>query len=85
MDLHKRLRSALWRLPTELLFHIFYLSPTSKLAPMLLTRICRRWREVAVGMPSLWCMLYMQLDDSDSMQRAGCYYGSSDREGFRSR
>ncbi|KAG1740806.1 uncharacterized protein EDB91DRAFT_1004775, partial [Suillus paluster] len=65
LDLHKRFGSALWRLPTEVLSHIFifclpevkYLSPASKLAPMLLTRICQRWREVAVGMPSLWCML----------------------------
>ncbi|KAG1738475.1 hypothetical protein EDB19DRAFT_1982912 [Suillus lakei] len=54
IDLHKRLVSALWRLPTEVLSHIFlyclpkdkYLSPAPQLAPILLTRICRRWREI---------------------------------------
>ncbi|KAG1863575.1 hypothetical protein DFJ58DRAFT_743765 [Suillus subalutaceus] len=63
MNLHRRLVSGIWRLPTEVLSHIFvhcfpetsHISPPSKtLAPMLLTRICRRWREIAVGMPSLW-------------------------------
>ncbi|KAG2141925.1 hypothetical protein DEU56DRAFT_911261 [Suillus clintonianus] len=62
LNLHKRLVSAVWRLPTEVLAHIFgYCLPThhqdvrsaSNKAPMLLTRICRRWREVAVHMPSL--------------------------------
>ncbi|KAG1837737.1 hypothetical protein C8R48DRAFT_581809, partial [Suillus tomentosus] len=63
MNLHKGLLSALWRLPTEVLSHIFsyclpetrlLLSPSTLKAPMLLTRICRRWREVAVGTPELW-------------------------------
>ncbi|KAG0698186.1 hypothetical protein DFH29DRAFT_773438, partial [Suillus ampliporus] len=66
VDLHKGLVSALWRLPTEVLSHIFYqrlpecdgwLSPSSKRAPMLLTGIYRRWKETAVGMPSIWCRL----------------------------
>ncbi|KAG0704625.1 hypothetical protein DFH29DRAFT_366538 [Suillus ampliporus] len=82
MDLHKRLGSALWRLPTEVLSHIFicclldvkYLSPTSKLAPILLTRICRRWREVAVGMPSFWCMLrIVEVNHTDWQRQAFCY------------
>ncbi|KAG1747856.1 uncharacterized protein EDB91DRAFT_47548 [Suillus paluster] len=82
LDLHKRFGSALWRLPTEVLSHIFvfclpevkYLSPASKLAPMLLTRICRRWREVAVGMPSLWCMLRtVEVDHGDWQRQAFCY------------
>ncbi|KAG1797258.1 hypothetical protein EV424DRAFT_1280114, partial [Suillus variegatus] len=49
-------------LATEVLCHIFihclpqtdYMLPNSKSPPMLLTRICRRWREVAVDMPLLW-------------------------------
>ncbi|KAG1830968.1 hypothetical protein DFJ58DRAFT_617144, partial [Suillus subalutaceus] len=57
INLHKRLVSPLWRLPTEVLSQIFChcLPPIPKLAvPMSLTRICRRWREVVVDMPNLW-------------------------------
>ncbi|KAG1806169.1 uncharacterized protein BJ212DRAFT_1201535, partial [Suillus subaureus] len=66
INLHKRLVSPLWRSPTEVLSQIFShclpqipkldrLQLPSKLtAPMLLTRICRQWREVAVGTPNLW-------------------------------
>ncbi|KAG0704560.1 hypothetical protein DFH29DRAFT_364268 [Suillus ampliporus] len=39
------------------LLEVKYLLPTSKLAPMLLIRICRRCRVVVVGMLSLWCRL----------------------------
>ncbi|KAG2040366.1 hypothetical protein BDR03DRAFT_916046 [Suillus americanus] len=78
MNLHKRLVSALWRLPTEILSQIFThclptrcnLSPASKAVPMLLTRICRRWREVAVDMPSLWQRLYV---GGDWQRAAFCY------------
>jgi hypothetical protein len=78
---HERLRSALWRLPTEILSHIFisclpedkYLSPASRLAPILLTRICRRWREVAAGTPSLWCRLRLAIEHNDWQKRASCY------------
>ncbi|KAG1738509.1 hypothetical protein EDB19DRAFT_1909258 [Suillus lakei] len=71
MTFHKGIGSALWRLPSETLSQIFYdclpedeylLSPASRQAPMLLTRICRPWREVAVGMPSLWCRLHVRID-----------------------
>ncbi|KAG1862644.1 hypothetical protein F4604DRAFT_1574444 [Suillus subluteus] len=78
MNLHKRLVSALWHLPTEVLSQIFAhclpvehrLSPASKAVPMLLTRICRRWREVAVNMPSLWQRLYV---GKDWQRAAFCY------------
>ncbi|KAG1874348.1 hypothetical protein F4604DRAFT_1764116 [Suillus subluteus] len=67
---HKGLTSALWRLPTEVLSQIFhqclpedqYLSPASNLAPVLLTRICRPWRDLAVDMPSLWCRLHVDIN-----------------------
>ncbi|KAG1747897.1 uncharacterized protein EDB91DRAFT_49244 [Suillus paluster] len=80
MNLHKGLTSALWRLPTEVMSHIFvsclpdtkHLSLAPKIAPMLLTRICRRWREIAVGIPSLWCRLSL----SGDLQRAAFYYDS---------
>ncbi|KAG1868665.1 hypothetical protein F4604DRAFT_903083 [Suillus subluteus] len=69
MNLHQELVSDLGRLPTEVLCHIFihclpqtgYTLPNSKSPPMLLTRICRRWREVATDMPSLWCRLSMDI------------------------
>ncbi|KAG1738514.1 hypothetical protein EDB19DRAFT_1829136 [Suillus lakei] len=80
MNLHKRLGSALWRLPTEVLSHIFiyyvpqanYLSrwPRSVDSPVVLTKICRRWREVAMGMPNLWCRLAIH---SNWQERAFCY------------
>ncbi|KAG1878083.1 hypothetical protein DFJ58DRAFT_740648 [Suillus subalutaceus] len=78
MNSHKRLVSALWRLPAEVLSQIFAhclpighrLSPASEAVPMLLTRICRRWREVAVDMPSLWHRLSV---GKDWQRRAFCY------------
>jgi hypothetical protein len=65
MTFHRKFASPLSNLPVELLSRIFvnclpaaYESSVSReLAPLLLTRICRRWRGVAVNMPSLWCML----------------------------
>ncbi|KAG2033818.1 hypothetical protein BDR03DRAFT_901996, partial [Suillus americanus] len=81
MNLHRGLVSALWRFPSELLSLIFvrclpeaeHLLPSSKLAPMLLTRICRRWREVAVGMSNLWCGVIVDIDNEDQQRAAFCY------------
>ncbi|KAG1822327.1 hypothetical protein DFJ58DRAFT_831354 [Suillus subalutaceus] len=85
INLHKRLVSPLWRLPTEVLSQIFchclpqipeldQLRRPSKLtAPMLLTKICRRWREIAVGMPNLWCVLCVESDDRN-WQQATFFY-----------
>ncbi|KAG1816178.1 hypothetical protein EV424DRAFT_1073783 [Suillus variegatus] len=84
MNLHKGLLSALWRLPTEVLSKIFNhclpetifsLSPLNLRvkAPVLLTRICQRWREVAVCTPDLWCRLYVEADDGGWKQAAFCY------------
>ncbi|KAG1738481.1 hypothetical protein EDB19DRAFT_892914 [Suillus lakei] len=61
MILHQGFVSGLWRLPTEVLSQFFTpvpepdaFEPPSELdAPMLLTRVCQRWREVALGIPSL--------------------------------
>ncbi|KAG0704591.1 hypothetical protein DFH29DRAFT_1078180 [Suillus ampliporus] len=82
MNLHKRLGSTLWHFPTEVLSQIFhhclpetrFLLPPSMLnAPMLLTAICRRWREVAVGDPGLWCRLFVTVDDRDWLRAAFSY------------
>ncbi|KAG1747914.1 uncharacterized protein EDB91DRAFT_1021820, partial [Suillus paluster] len=75
------LLSALWRFPTEVLSQIFvhclpetsHFSPAPKLAPVLLTRICRRWRDVAVAMPSLWHRLELKDDHRNWQQQAFCY------------
>ncbi|KAG2125021.1 hypothetical protein DEU56DRAFT_863056 [Suillus clintonianus] len=75
MNLHNQLVSALWRLPTEFLSHIFVhcLPETSRLpyaskrlAPVLLTRICRRWREVAVGTSNSRRRLMLQSSEDDN-------------------
>ncbi|KAG0704601.1 hypothetical protein DFH29DRAFT_365962 [Suillus ampliporus] len=83
MNLHKGLGSPLWRLPAEVLSQIFNdcLPETSSLLPplrlkspiLLLAGICRRWREVAVGMPRLWCTFSLEVDDRDWQRAAFCY------------
>jgi hypothetical protein len=73
--------SAIWRLPTEILSQIFlyclpqdqYMLPKPELAPLVLTTICRRWKEVAVGFPMLWCTLQLEVDRDGWQQRALCY------------
>ncbi|KAG2032030.1 hypothetical protein BDR03DRAFT_810153, partial [Suillus americanus] len=70
MSFHRGLVSALWRLPAEVLSQIFhqclpedkYSTPASNLVPILLTRICRPWRDVAVDTPSLWCRLHVNIN-----------------------
>ncbi|KAG1868278.1 hypothetical protein DFJ58DRAFT_678728, partial [Suillus subalutaceus] len=68
----RQFSSAIWRLPTEILSQIFlyclpedkeFPSPIRSQAPLLLTGICRRWREVAVDLPSLWCTLQLTADN----------------------
>ncbi|KAG1868633.1 hypothetical protein F4604DRAFT_1927166 [Suillus subluteus] len=84
MNLHEELVSDLCHLPTEVLCHIFihclpqagYTLPNSKSPPMLFTRICRRWREIATDMPSLWCRLSMNINHATSRnwrQAVFCY------------
>ncbi|KAG2365477.1 hypothetical protein BDR07DRAFT_1607462 [Suillus spraguei] len=76
-----RSSSTISHLPTEILSEIFlyclpqeeHLPPASRLAPILLTRICRRWRQVALGFPRLWNNLLLNDDDDDWHRRAFCY------------
>ncbi|KAG2091970.1 uncharacterized protein F5147DRAFT_764187, partial [Suillus discolor] len=80
---HNALHSTICRLPTELLCQIFLYcmpedeewtpGPDPSLAPMLLTTICRRWRDVAVDIPSLWRKLRLEVGDSDWQKKAFCY------------
>ncbi|KAG1776999.1 hypothetical protein EV702DRAFT_1278879 [Suillus placidus] len=78
---HRGFSSAFCRLPTEILIQIFlycmpetgHWTPAPYLAPMLLTTVCRRWREVAVDMPGLWRRLRLEVGHGDWQQRAYCY------------
>ncbi|OAX32491.1 hypothetical protein K503DRAFT_776610 [Rhizopogon vinicolor AM-OR11-026] len=87
---HRGHGSALWRLPVEVLSQIFVhclpktdcLRVSSMLAPMLLIRICRHWREVAVDMPSLWCRPSMEVADWSTrnfQQMEFCYHSWLER------
>ncbi|OJA20707.1 hypothetical protein AZE42_06914 [Rhizopogon vesiculosus] len=76
--------SALWRLPVEILCQIFvhclpetdHLRDSPKFAPILLTGICRRWREIVVNTPGLWCRLYVIVySDSNTWRKAAFFYG----------
>ncbi|KAG2029205.1 hypothetical protein BDR03DRAFT_1018745 [Suillus americanus] len=76
--LHTSFSPPIWRLPTEILSEIFlyclpedeHLVYASRLAPLLLTRICRQWREVAVSLPKLWCRLQLEVGYDDWPRRA---------------
>ncbi|KAG1886172.1 hypothetical protein F4604DRAFT_1724979 [Suillus subluteus] len=89
--LHTSLPSLISRLPTEILSEIFlyclpedeHLLYASRQAPMLLTRVCRRWREIAVGLPRLWCSLQVDFWYEDWQTRALCYDSWLKRSGGR--
>ncbi|KAG2057484.1 hypothetical protein BDR06DRAFT_878190, partial [Suillus hirtellus] len=67
MELHKGFVSPLWNLPNEILSKIFvhclpedeHLSLAQNEAPMLLTRVCKKWRGVAVATSDLWYKLHL--------------------------
>ncbi|KAF6746880.1 hypothetical protein DFP72DRAFT_822436, partial [Ephemerocybe angulata] len=66
IDAHKRLRSPIRRLPKELLLEIFILCLPDRhqpvlsewKAPLLLTRVCKPWRILAMSAPVLWSSLH---------------------------
>ncbi|KAG2142759.1 uncharacterized protein EDB93DRAFT_1105431 [Suillus bovinus] len=80
-DSHRVSSSAILRLPTELLAKIFLncvpedrqRTPAPNLAPVLLTTVCRRWREVAVDMTILWRSLRVEVGHGDWQKKAFCY------------
>ncbi|KAJ6501907.1 hypothetical protein C8R45DRAFT_924387 [Mycena sanguinolenta] len=72
---HKSILSPIRRLPPEILGEIFSLIvratfhssgytplPVTQHAPWLLTRVCRHWSAVALATPTLWSMIYVNLD-----------------------
>ncbi|KAJ3527443.1 hypothetical protein NMY22_g9788 [Coprinellus aureogranulatus] len=66
---HKSLLSPIRRLPEELLQQIFLLCRTAHRmpllsqdeAPLLLTRICRDWRNLALSTPALWDSIHIPI------------------------
>ncbi|KAK1231228.1 hypothetical protein PQX77_005664 [Marasmius sp. AFHP31] len=75
VDDHNALRSPFRRLPADIWGEIFvYCLPTNKLnvafcaareAPLLLTTICRAWREIALNTPRLWSALHVRVSGAD--------------------
>ncbi|KAJ8088695.1 hypothetical protein PM082_013938 [Marasmius tenuissimus] len=67
VDRHKALVSPIHHIPAGVLSEIFfYCLPSDSLpirrtdqAPLILTGICKRWREVAISTPRLWCRLHV--------------------------
>ncbi|KAK7448796.1 hypothetical protein VKT23_013526 [Stygiomarasmius scandens] len=68
---HRSLCSPVRRLPPELLSQIFihcipsqHLPTRSNLeAPLLFLQVCRKWRQVTLDTPALWCGLHVHLPD----------------------
>lgn len=72
---HEALASpACYLLPPELLGEIFlrclphtnYITPTLDECPIVLTRVCRHWRAVALSTPRLWASLSISLLRADT-------------------
>ncbi|KAJ7633009.1 hypothetical protein FB45DRAFT_914150 [Roridomyces roridus] len=77
VETHKAILSPIRRLPPEIIAEIFaftveatfhfgdiseVMGPMSQHAPWVFTRVCRRWAEIALAMPSLWSMVFLDLD-----------------------
>ncbi|KIJ59388.1 hypothetical protein HYDPIDRAFT_118612 [Hydnomerulius pinastri MD-312] len=80
METHQGLIACIRRLPSEILGEIFmhclppdaHNEPNPNTAPLLLTRICRPWRKVALSTPRLWCSLSVR--PSHRVQQQGLFY-----------
>ncbi|KAI5822919.1 hypothetical protein K523DRAFT_377056 [Schizophyllum commune Tattone D] len=80
IHLHRGALSSLRSLPLEVLQHIFrFTLPTAHNAllspdepPILLTRVCRAWREVALSTPELWASFHVVCTpfDTDMSEQA---------------
>jgi hypothetical protein len=72
VDAHRQLLSPIRRLPPEVLQRIFvgclpehpsYPAMHSSIAPVLLGRICSRWRDIAYGTAELWSSIHVVIPD----------------------
>ncbi|KAF9528962.1 hypothetical protein CPB83DRAFT_853510 [Crepidotus variabilis] len=61
--MHRRLTNlmtALRRLPSETILEIFgHISPSDRASVLHVSQVCRLWRELATGTPSLWTDIYL--------------------------
>ena len=65
VEIHESLLSPIRKLPPELLAEIFlcslraevFLIPNANLVPLVLLKVCRIWRTIALGTPQLWSSL----------------------------
>lgn len=78
---HKALTSPARRIPPEILGEVFYhclsktpyITPRDVESPMVLARVCRHWREVAISTPRLWSSLSIYLHRTAcKAYRRGC-------------
>ncbi|CAK5269521.1 unnamed protein product [Mycena citricolor] len=76
---HRSIISPFRQLPIEILGEIFVaLAPTTFSGPLrsdpkwLLTRVCRRWRDAAVGTPKLWARIHLSYG-SPAFTSAACF------------
>ncbi|KAK7043144.1 hypothetical protein VNI00_008498 [Paramarasmius palmivorus] len=76
IDNHHALLSPIRRVHTDILREIFVRClpedhlpcPNLREAPLLLTRICQRWREVVISTPELWNRIHISLSFPQSPQ-----------------
>ncbi|ESK87647.1 hypothetical protein Moror_1922 [Moniliophthora roreri MCA 2997] len=69
IDRHRALLSPFRRLPADILRQIFiqclptdqYPVRSTSTAPLLVTRVCRFWRAIALSTPQLWCAIHIYI------------------------
>jgi hypothetical protein len=81
LERHKMLLSPARRMPAEILSSIFLeclpvgkldsFQPSAHKAPLLVSSICSRWRNVAISTPQLWSSVYLCFDDMAYLTHRG--------------
>ncbi|KAJ6578969.1 hypothetical protein B0H10DRAFT_1836130, partial [Mycena sp. CBHHK59/15] len=76
IDAHLALVSPVRRLPDDVVWEIFAASLPSEYAvmdgaesPLLLWKICRLWRHLALSTPRLWASLHVAAPPNDEMEK----------------
>lgn len=90
---YQTITSPFRRIPTDLLHEIFYhCLPTyrnpllsASEAPVLLTRVCSRWRKVALSSPRLWAQMHITFCDNHRVLQSGIVSDDDDDDDDRRR